>query len=662
MGVSRIVAGVIGTAGHIDHGKSALVKRLTGTDPDRLKEEKERGMTTDLGFSSFLVPSGKRVGIIDVPGHERFVKNMIAGATGIKAALLVVAADDGVMPQTREHLRILELVGVGDGIVALTKTDLVDEELLALAREDVADLLEGTFLEDKAVIPVSSVTGDGFHDLETAIEEIASRFHEDQGVPRVFRMPVQRVFTAKGFGTVATGVPLSGEIRRGDTIEIVDIGIRAKIRGITAYHEPIESVRRNHSIGLNLQNVKAEQVHRGHTIAQPGCLSPVRIFEVDFECLPEVLRPIERMSDVTFHHGTVQRAGVMVLFDRERVEPGRRAFAQIRLLEPVFVVPGDRYIVRRPSPPESLGGGRILSLSGKKQKGKRWLGLGLEKRDRRVDGPASLLEYLLLESDGPISLTDLAGETLITTPFLTTRIEHLCKEGKITPLGSGDLLISSDRLERHRREFMNILMRYFEENPLSAWIEKTHAVALSGWRKELQDKVMETLEEEGRIEVDQGRIRLPAAGRGKRIRTSSILAGIEETVRENGFHATGLEELDSRFQETREEIRAAVGRLVRVGRIVPLPNDVFLHSDSLARARRLLLDHFGGNPGSRIGFAAFRRLLGTSSRPSDRLLEYFHQEGLLVARAGNLMSLSPRAREAGTRNRPGAASTAEGGT
>ena len=282
---------VIGTAGHIDHGKSTLVRALTGVDPDRLKEEKERGMTIDLGFAPMSLSDGRTVGLVDVPGHEKFIRNMVAGATGIDLVALVVAADDGVMPQTREHLAILEMVGVKRGLIVLTKVDMVEAELVEMAAEDVLEFVEGTFLEGAEVHHVSAITGEGMDKLKATLEKMALSA-EPRPSEGIFRMPVQRVFTLKGFGTVTTGIPLSGEIKIGEMVEILPGGKLAKVRGIHAYGKESKSARAGHSSALNLTDVDHQSVVRGAVIATPGYFRPVKMIAAKLQALSTLDRSI----------------------------------------------------------------------------------------------------------------------------------------------------------------------------------------------------------------------------------------------------------------------------------------------------------------------------------------------------------------------------------
>jgi len=351
---------VIGTAGHVDHGKSRLVEALTGIDPDRLKEEKEREMTIDLGFAWLTLPSGEPVGIVDVPGHRDFIENMLAGVGGIDAALFVVAADEGVMPQTREHLAILDLLGVRNGVVALTKTDLVeDEEWLELVQIDVAELLEDTALADASIVPVSVRTGQG---LPTLLEELDRLLENapprsDLGRPR---LPIDRVFTIAGFGTVVTGTLIDGHLRVGQEVEVLPQGLKARVRGLQTHKERIERAVPGSRVAINLTGVSIDEVQRGDVVTTPGWLKPTTLIDVHLRYLASAPRPLRHNATLKFFSGSAEVMARARLLDSEAIPPGGEGWVQLRLAEPVALVRGDRFIGRQPSPAVTVGGGQVV--------------------------------------------------------------------------------------------------------------------------------------------------------------------------------------------------------------------------------------------------------------------------------------------------------------
>jgi len=350
---------ILGTAGHIDHGKTALVKALTGVDCDRLKEEKLRGITIELGFALLRLPDGQTAGIIDVPGHERFVRNMVAGAGGIDAVMLIVAADEGVMPQTREHLEICRLLGIGSGVVVLTKSDLVESTWIDLVSDDVQKLTQGTFLEGAPIIPVSSATGAGIDSLRSALARLIAAIAERPAAGLV-RLPIDRVFVMKGFGTVVTGTLLAGQISVGDEVEILPHKIRAKIRGIQVHNARVETATAGLRTALNVQGLDKAAVSRGDVVAAPGTLVPTKRITARFEYVPSASRPLKNRSLVRFHTGTAEIQGWVRLMGSDELKPGASGFIQLDLEAPAVVLPHDRYVLRGLSPVETLGGGAVL--------------------------------------------------------------------------------------------------------------------------------------------------------------------------------------------------------------------------------------------------------------------------------------------------------------
>ncbi len=351
---------VIGTAGHVDHGKSALVKALTGTDPDRLKEEQERGMTIDLGFAWLALPGGETVSIIDVPGHEDFINNMLAGVGGIDAALLVVAADDGVMPQTREHLAILDLLRVKSGIVALTKVDLIDDpEWLELVTEDILELLDDTCLAGAEVVPVSAKTGHGLRDLAGRLAQLLSATAPrlDLGRPR---LPIDRVFTMAGFGTVVTGTLIDGRLRVGQEVAVLPQGLKARIRGLQVHKQKVEEAVPGSRVAINLTGVGNDELWRGQVVATPGWLEPTRAIGAQLEILPSAARPLRHNAEVGFFAGSAEIVARVRLLGADEIAPGHSGWAQLLLREPVALERKDRFIIRQPSPSLTIGGGVVV--------------------------------------------------------------------------------------------------------------------------------------------------------------------------------------------------------------------------------------------------------------------------------------------------------------
>ena len=360
---------ILGTAGHIDHGKTSLIKALTGIDTDRLKEEKLRGITIELGFAHMDMPGGERLGIVDVPGHEKFVKHMVAGATGIDLVALVIAADEGIMPQTREHMEICELLRVKKGLVVLTKTDLVDDpDWLEMVREDIVEFLKGTFLEGCEIIAVSAVTGEGLAELKKSLARLFAEV-EPKSSEGPFRLPVDRVFTMRGFGTVITGTSISGRLQIGDPVVIYPNGLKSKVRGIQVHGNDVQEVLPGQRTAVNLQGMERALIQRGDVLASAGALGPSHMIDIQLDLLQSAPRPLKHRAKIRFHTGTAEHLATIILLDREELKPGEKTFAQVRLDQPTAVLRGDRFVLRSYSPVQTIGGGRSPSPASPKAQG-----------------------------------------------------------------------------------------------------------------------------------------------------------------------------------------------------------------------------------------------------------------------------------------------------
>ncbi|MEA2661274.1 MAG: selenocysteine-specific elongation factor [Chloroflexota bacterium] len=394
---------VVGTAGHVDHGKSTLIRALTGIDPDRLREERERGMTIDLGFAWLTLPGGADVGIVDVPGHQDFIRNMLAGVGGIDAVVLVVAADEGVMPQTREHLAILELLGVDRGVVALSKRDLVDDEWAALVRAEVRAALARTPLAGAPIVELSATSGRGLDELLAALETVLGATPPRRDLARP-RLPIDRAFTMTGFGTVVTGTLVDGTLRVGDEIELFPGGLRGRIRGLQTHRQAIDVARPGSRVAANLSGIEKEAVARGMVLAHAGALAPTAVLGVRLSLLRDASGPLEHDDTVRVHAGTAEAIARVALLEGHSIEPGASAWVQLRLVTPLAVAVGDRLVVRRPSPSETLGGGSVADTSGDRARTRADAVAALERRS--APSPA---DRLLASFDVPRTPAE-AGE------------------------------------------------------------------------------------------------------------------------------------------------------------------------------------------------------------------------------------------------------------
>jgi selenocysteine-specific elongation factor len=619
---------VIGTAGHIDHGKSSLVRALTGIDPDRLKEEKERGLTIDLGFAPLTMPDGRTVGMIDVPGHERFVRNMVAGATGIDLVVLVVAADDGVMPQTREHLDIMGLLGQKRGLVALNKVDMVDADMAELAAEDVRATLAGTFLADAPIVRVSARTGQGLDELKARMFDLAAQIQprSDQGV---FRVPIQRVFSKQGFGAVVTGVPVSGSVSIGDTLEVLPAGLRGKVRGLHAYGKPVARARAGHSTAINLSDIEHDKVARGAVAATPDFFSPVRMVAVRLRVLASLGRPVTDRCQVRMHTGTADPLGELVLLDRERLEPGEEGLAQVRLEEPVVCAPGDSFILRLASPAETLGGGQILEES--RHRLKRFKGFvieGLTRQERSLASPAALLESILARADEDLSSpADLAHAIKQPLDVTQTLLQQLFKERRARAVGVKQHWIHADRLEAALTRMRSSVAKWFEENALRRVMEVLELRRITELDPEFLDALVDDDVKRGRLVRESGGL-IRLAGREVALdeatlaRRAALLAALEAQP----FAPPSPEELAVALKLAPKELARVLQLCVDEGSIVRVNPEIHLTAAQHARAKDLVVENCTQH--GHLEIPQLRDALGTTRKFLIPLLEHFDAKGV----------------------------------
>jgi selenocysteine-specific elongation factor len=469
---------VLGTAGHVDHGKSTLVRAITGIDPDRLQEEKTREMTIDLGFAWLTLPSGKEVSIVDVPGHERFIKNMLAGVGGLDAALLVIAADEGPMPQTQEHLDILHLLGVDRGIVVLTKTDMVDEEWLALVEEEIRDRLKGTTLQNAPIVPVSARTG---HNLGTLLAEIDRLLNEtqpraDRGAPR---LSIDRAFTISGFGTVVTGTLIDGTLQVGQEVEIVPGGLKTRIRGLQSHKHKVDTIQPGNRVAVNLVGLEVDQIRRGMVLALPGKLQPTKRIDVHLHLLPDAPAPIEQNDALDFFAGSAETPAQVTLLDTDKLEPGGTAWVQLRLRDEVALAKGDRYIVRRPSPSLTIGGGQVIDAHPRRHKRFHAETLSALETLQKGTPEELILQALGMTAQDAKSVID---KSSLDKADAAQAIQSLLAQDRLLLL-TGDsqsalsnpqsaILIAEDAFQDTMRRVHNLLAIYHKQQPLRRGMSK----------------------------------------------------------------------------------------------------------------------------------------------------------------------------------------------
>lgn len=622
---------IIGTAGHIDHGKTALVEALTGINTDRLKEEKLRGITIELGFAHLILPSGRFAAIVDVPGHERFVKTMVAGATGVDLVVLVVAADEGIMPQTREHLDICRLLRVGKGLVALTKVDLVDEEWLQLVEEDLREFVRGSFLEGAPVVRTSTVTRQGINELLQRLDELAGQIG---GRPpaRFFRLPVDRSFTMRGFGTVVTGTLMAGRIREGDPVEIAPKGIRSKVRGLQVHNRPVKESLAGMRTAVNLQGVDKEQINRGDVLISLDSLPVTHMVDAYLEYLPSAPWKLKNRARVRFHAGTAEILARVVLLDREVLEPGEEAAVQIRLESPTVVVHGDPFVIRSYSPAQTIGGGVVLD--GYPLKHRRHSAEVMRHLAGLRDGDLSKVSLLLVKASGTKGLTrgeldrrlNLAEERwpeVSGSPLFMKGVREIDSGAGGRSRPEEILFVASETYARVRDEILKVLRDYGQAHPLEPGLPREDLRGRCRLRPSarLFFQVLQELLEEGEVLAEGDRWRWKGHKVDLGGEQGARLEEMEAVFKDAGLQPPLQKEVEERFGLQEKEARDLLELLVRQGALVKVKEGLYFHAGQV-RALQERLVAFLREKGE-IQPLEFKEMTGLSRKYMIPLLEYF---------------------------------------
>ncbi len=617
---------ILGTAGHIDHGKTSLVKALTGTDTDRLPEERRRGMTIELGFASLAI-GDTRFGIVDVPGHERFVRAMVAGATGIDIALLVVAADDSVMPQTVEHVEILCLLGISRAVVAVTKIDMVDASMVELVSEEVRELLEGTPLNGSAICPVSSLDGVGTSKLKKALVSAAARIEPAHARPP-FRMAIDRVFTVQGRGTVVTGSVLRGKVSGGDTLEVWPPGATCRVRDLQTHGLAHERLSRGQRAAINISGVDREVIQRGAELATPGYLQPSRIVDVRLRCLSSLSRPLKSSTSARLEIGTSEHSVRVVLFDRDAVQPGESAFAQLRTGEPITAVHGQRFILRNDSASRTIGGGVILRPVA-----------------RRKHGDATREVEALARLERPTAI-DRVEEVLRTAGFAILSDLQLCARAGVE---SDELSVIFDQLKAQSRRVVvegtcvEVVPAAIEDLALrlNAWIERHHRAhpelpgrpvdAVLGWleritgNRSLSRPLFNHFVEAKTIKLLGRFACAPAFAPALSPADEKALAGIIHEIREGRFQPPAPVETSAGKELDRKRVERLTTLAVALGELVRIDPAIYLHADRERELRETVANLIGKSGGVMV--AQIREALQSSRKFVVPFVEYLDRIG-----------------------------------
>jgi len=614
---------ILGTAGHIDHGKTSLIKAVTGTNTDRLKEEKLRGITIELGFASLDLPSGRHLGIVDVPGHEKFVKNMVAGATGIDMVAMVIAADEGVMPQTREHMEICSLLGVEHGLVVLTKIDMIDEEWLELVQEDIREFVAGTFLEDKAIVPVSSANGEGIDAFVAALDDLSGRIPE-RSSSNLFRLPVDRVFSMKGFGTVITGSLISGKVKVGDNVVIYPSKISSKVRGVQVHGESVETAHSGMRTAINFQGLEKASIERGQVLSTANALLPSYMVDVSLHYLESNKKKIKNRSRVRLHTGTSEIMGNLILLEQEGLNPGEDTVAQIRLDTPVAVVRDDRFVLRSYSPVRTIGGGQVLNPVAEKHK---------RFRPEVVEGLKSLLTH---DSEDVIAYhvmtAGVRGVSFSALMIMTNLSEKPLDKYLQSMLSRKDVLQidKEQRLFIHKTGFEDLqknmtthLQAYHEKNPLKGGMPKeelksklpatvgTKAFTMA-MNQTIADKIIS--QEGNSVKLTTHKVSLGEDQAGMKKKISGIYL-------ENGLQPPYFKEVVNRLDYNASHAKDVLMILVAEGVLIKAKEDLYFHTEPMNVLKDKLITFLQAQ--GEITTPQFKEMTQASRKFVIPLLEYF---------------------------------------
>jgi selenocysteine-specific elongation factor len=628
---------IIGTAGHIDHGKSSLVQALTGMDPDRLPEEKRRGITIDLGFAD-LDLGDVRVGFVDVPGHERFVKNMLAGVHGIDAVALVIAADEGVMPQTREHFDICRLLEVRQGLVVLTKKDLVGEELLSLVRAEAEELVAGSFLEGAPILAVSARTGDGLEDLRASMRRIAGDVPA-RSSDFVVRLPIDRAFTMKGFGAVVTGTLVAGEIAAGDELELLPTGLRVRARGVQVHGTSVPRAQSGQRTAVNLASVDVSDIERGMVLSPIGRIQPTQIIDVQLSVLPSAPRAIRTRSRLRVHIGSAEvLARVRVLNIRGEIPSGETAFAQLRFESPVVALHDERFIVRSYSPAETIAGGLVLDPKATKHRGRE-----LAKTHERLralsegERPDKLAMFVASSGDRGLRLSDIASRTGWNDEVLS-QVVMKAREGMIVE--AEEVLVAKENFERLGRIAVEAVKLHQQREPLSRGLarETLRERHFAHAAPEIFRAVIARLEKDGLLFTERDMVRASEHGVELSPADTQLREKISRAYEKAGLEAPTFDQVlaDAGVSAAqRTHGRKILQLLIDNGILVRVQGEMFFHSQALVHLKHLLRQYATEHEPERlIDVAKFKELAGVSRKYAIPLLEFLDSEHF-TRRAGD---------------------------
>jgi selenocysteine-specific elongation factor len=629
---------ILGTAGHIDHGKTSLVKAVTGTDTDRLKEEKERGITIELGFAALDLPSGQHLGVVDVPGHEKFVKNMVAGATGIDIVVMVIAADEGVMPQTREHLEICTLLGVQHGMVAVTKVDMVDEEWLELALEDIRDFVKGTFLQDAPIVTVSSVTKEGLPQFIQTLDELAAKIPE-RPPSDLFRLPIDRVFTMKGFGTVITGTLISGRVKVGETIMIYPAGITSKVRGIQVHNLSAEEAAAGMRTAINFQGLEKEAINRGEVLGKPAALMASFMVDASLHYLASNKKPLKNRSRVRFHTGTSEVLGNLILLDRDELSPGEDCVAQLRLDSAVVLVKDDRFVIRSYSPVYTIGGGKVLNpIPSKHKRFKTDTVEGLKQLSHQA--PEAVIEFHTQSSGFQgLAFAHLKVMTNLPDKQLENTLQSLLSKKTLIQVDKENrIYIHHNCFKTLKDDIQGHLADYHRAQPLKPGMPKEELKTKFPpfLTSKLFNLTLNQMVKEQQIAQEENTVRLASHTVSLGRQQADVKNKILDIYHQAGLQPPYFKELSKSVDADSKRSKDILMHLVNEGAIVKVKEDLYFHAETIEKLRKKLVTHLEAQ--GEINTPQFKEMTGVSRKYVIPLAEYFDATNVTL-RVGDVRKL-----------------------
>lgn len=616
---------IVGTAGHVDHGKTQLVKALTGVYTDRLKEEKKRGISIELGFAPVELDNGQRIGLVDVPGHEKFVKQMLAGVGGMDLVMLVVAADEGVMPQTQEHLDIIDLLQVKTGIVVVTKADLVDPEWLDLVKEEIQDALKGTVLEDAPMCAVSAVTGFGIAELKKVLQDLATKTPPKTLAGKT-RLPIDRVFSISGFGTVVTGTLWSGKVKVNDSLQIVPEGRDTRARSVQVHGQSVEVALAGQRVAINLANVEVSEIKRGSVVITPGALHPSHLIDVELRLLKHA-KELTNRTRIRFHVGTSEALGRVVLLDRDVLKPGETALAQLQLEDVVVSAKGDRFVIRSYSPMHTIGGGVIIEPQGVKLK--RFRPEVLEMLKTKLLGtPEELVTEALQRKILPLlNYEELAKEVNYPLDKLAEVVEPMVEKGQLFSITVEGVswFATKERYEILISSIKEYLSSFHKQYPLRVGLakEELRSKKFENYPPKLFNGLLNHWREINELSISGSLVALADFHPTPNVQEKELLKKIEERYLANKFQPPVWSELVSALGIVQNQAEELLRFLVGQGRLVKVDEGLYFHREALEEAKVKISSHIK-EKGS-VQLAEVRDMLESSRKFVLPLLEYLDQ-------------------------------------